>query len=246
MAYLTKCSACGGQVSTSAPACPHCGHVRTGNTAALKLLGAIGVVVFVVVAIWSVDNDTSTSSPPPQLAESAKHSAQAPASDRSAQKASPNGKDAQVTADRANVTEISERVKQNAEHLKKYYATPEELTQSESDADDLVALVARHKIVGERDDVTSKADHLEKVVERQTRDLFASVLTEGFIRNGIDMDVTPLGKDGRTLRMKYALMSRPFIYQLQNTANIEDQARKLGFTKVIYTDGFNETWTVHL
>ena len=40
--------------------------------------------------------------------------------------------------------------------------------------------------------------------------------------------------------------SYPLVYKFQNEMKINDQARVFGFKKIIYTDGYDETWTVDL
>jgi hypothetical protein len=58
---LMKCSECGGKQATSAPACPHCGHVRaaasfvTANDSGsqMVIVVAVSIVVIAVIAgIW--------------------------------------------------------------------------------------------------------------------------------------------------------------------------------------------------
>lgn len=53
---LTKCRECGGQVSTEATACPHCGAVPTrrgrGTRTPLISFVVVGLIVWVLVATW--------------------------------------------------------------------------------------------------------------------------------------------------------------------------------------------------
>lgn len=45
-------------------------------------------------------------------------------------------------------------------------------------------------------------------------------------------------------------MSQPLVYKFQNEIKLDEQAEKLGFTKLVYTNGFEsalgQTWTVDL
>jgi hypothetical protein len=80
--------------------------------------------------------------------------------------------------------------------------------------------------------------------------MYASALEETFVKNGFDMKVSAIGHDKTRLRITFALMSQPLIYKFQNEIKIADQARPLGFTSIVYTNGFDsslgQTWTVKL
>jgi hypothetical protein len=45
-------------------------------------------------------------------------------------------------------------------------------------------------------------------------------------------------------------MSQPLVYKFQNEIKVNEQASKLGFTKLVYTNGFESelgnTWTIDL
>ncbi len=62
----------------------------------------------------------------------------------------------------------------------------------------------------------------------------------------MDVKVSASGLKKDQLRLKYVLMSQPLVYKFQNEMKISDQAAVFGFKKVIYTDGYDETWTVDL
>jgi len=148
--------------------------------------------------------------------------------------------------------DIEGRLKDNKEFLKKYYATPDQLKQSIADAVNL-ALVESSYINAKdakQKSLYKRASSLAGLVEPQTRELYASSLSQIFIKSGMDVDVSAIGHKKELLRIKYALMSKPLVYKFQNEIKIEDQARPIGFKKVIYTNGFEsslgETWTENL
>lgn len=66
---------------------------------------------------------------------------------------------------------------------------------------------------------------------------------KAFLDAGQDFYLTVEGKEFRTLRVRYVLMSRPLVHQLTNSAKVVDTWRDIGFRKVIFTDGYNSTWT---
>lgn len=148
--------------------------------------------------------------------------------------------------------EIEERFNDNKESLKKYYSTAENIKRAQSD----IILLSVLKNAYEKGDsqqartVGRKAATLLSEVQQQRRVMYASLLEEVFIKQGMDAQVTATGKNKEQLRISYALMSRPLMYKLENSSNIKEQAGALGFSKLIYTNGFESqlgrTWTIDL
>jgi hypothetical protein len=66
----------------------------------------------------------------------------------------------------------------------------------------------------------------------------------------MDVKARALGKEKKQLRIVYALMSQPLVYKFQNEIKLNEQATKVGFSKLVYTNGFEsrfgQTWTVDL
>ena len=62
----------------------------------------------------------------------------------------------------------------------------------------------------------------------------------------MDVKVSAAGTKKDQLRLKYVLMSQPLVYKFQNEVKLPEQARVLGFKKIVYSDGYNETWNVDL
>lgn len=72
----------------------------------------------------------------------------------------------------------------------------------------------------------------------------ADILETTFLDAGRDVYVRSEGKELRTLRVKYILMSRPLVYKFQQDHKTRETLRDLGFTKLIFTDGYRDTWTM--
>ena len=62
----------------------------------------------------------------------------------------------------------------------------------------------------------------------------------------MDVKVSATGTKKDQLRLKYVLMSQPLVYKFQNKVKLPEQAKALGFKKIIYSDGYNESWNVDL
>jgi hypothetical protein len=76
------------------------------------------------------------------------------------------------------------------------------------------------------------------------REVFAGTLEETYLKKSMDVDMSVSGKNNTTLKFKYVLVSRPLVYQLQNDSDFMGDLRRMGFTKVIFTDGYYHTWTI--
>ncbi|MCD0420169.1 hypothetical protein LOC51_23375 [Rubrivivax sp. JA1024] len=74
----------------------------------------------------------------------------------------------------------------------------------------------------------------------------AKVMETTFLDGGSDVYVSAEGKEFRTLRIRYILMSRPLVYKIQKNDVMLNNWRDLGFREVILTDGYNSVWTVKL
>jgi hypothetical protein len=146
------------------------------------------------------------------------------------------------------VDEIQTRYENNAKQLKKYYATVDQVKESTTDAIKLAAVVGLYKNSKQQNerDLSRRADALAKNVIQQQRLLYASAMEQVFVKSGMDVSVSAIGKEKDQLRLKYALMSKPLVYKLQNEMDLQNQAKQMGFNKIIYTDGYDETWRVDL
>lgn len=146
------------------------------------------------------------------------------------------------------LNQIEGRLEANAEKLKQYYATSDQVKQATADLAKLAVVKAQYGNSETRDDkqLAALADKLITRVSQQQRVLYASATEEVFIKNGMDIRVTASGSSKDQLRLKYVLMSKPLVYKFQNEMRLSEMARAFGFKKVIYSDGFDESWTVDL
>ncbi|MBM4283714.1 MAG: hypothetical protein FJ128_00475 [Deltaproteobacteria bacterium] len=85
----------------------------------------------------------------------------------------------------------------------------------------------------------------EKDLEAK-RILYAGLLENEFLNRGYDISVKVLGKESRTLKLKWVLMGRPLVHQLTNDGKLAAKWREMGFKKVIFTDGYRAAWDLTL
>jgi hypothetical protein len=153
---------------------------------------------------------------------------------------------------KASMASIQGRLDENRAHLKKYYADDRRVAQSGSDQVQLVSVQVQ--LEGSKDKVDQKlaaqAKVLQGQVAQQTRDMYASTVEEIFIKNGIDARVRASGSVKERLTVTYVLMSQPLVYRFQNEMHLDEQARKMGFKKLVLSNGFEsdlgKTWTFDL
>lgn len=78
---------------------------------------------------------------------------------------------------------------------------------------------------------------------------YAHTLQGHLLSIGLDAHVKVVGKEQDTLRISWAAMSRPIVYNMITGEGMTSQAPQLGFRKVIFTDDGSfsglstETWT---
>ena len=153
-----------------------------------------------------------------------------------------------LSESKKQIDEIESRLKDNGERLKKYYGTSDQVKQA---TDDLIKLAVIKGLYENSRDKAEKslsihADALIQKVSKHQRAIFASAAEEIFVKNGMDVRVRAAGAKSDQLRLQYALMSQPLVYKFQNEMKFPSQAKLFGFKKIIYTDGYDETWTVNL
>jgi len=198
-----------------------------------------GLVLLSAITRGCSDN-SSTSTPPPTNSNSATQPAPA-----TPVKADPA---ALLAESKKAVDDVESRLKKNAERLKEYYGTADQIKEATADLIQLAVVKGLYKEsnVKEEKSLSSRADLLIAKVSQQQRALYASAAEEIFVKNGMDVKVSASGAKKDQLRLKYVLMSQPLVYKFQNEMKINHRARLFGFKKIIYTDGYDETWTVDL
>ncbi len=157
-----------------------------------------------------------------------------------------------ITSDDKKLKEAENKIKACRDKLRKYYGTTDDL----KDLNQMVVLLAMTKAVyaSRKNDTEkrlySKASSLLPKAQMTLRDTYASSIEEILVRTGMDAQVSALGTSKKTLRITYALMSQPLVYKFQNEVRIDEQAKNVGFSKIVYSNGFQSslgrTWTVDL
>lgn len=147
---------------------------------------------------------------------------------------------------------IESRYQENAKTLGKYYANTDQIKNGNTDILQLELVIVTHKNANDKQAkaLAAKAGTLKYKVAQQVRQMYASSVEEIFMKTGIDARVSAIGSEKRQLKISYALMSQPLVYKFQNEIKISDQARTLGFSSIVYTNGFDsslgKTWTVEI
>jgi len=103
-----------------------------------------------------------------------------------------------------------------------------------ADAQKLLKEVARRQ---------AEMDAWSKIAARET---YANTLEREYLKKGMDVDISLSGADKTTIRFKYVLMSRPMVYQMMTDAEVTNTLRSVGFKKIIFTDGYYQTWNQDL
>lgn len=235
---MTTCKECKAQISTTAASCPQCG-AKPKNTSGCTIIVAAFFGLILLSAIIRGCSGSTASTSTPTLPTNPQPTTPTPA------KADP----AAVLADSKKIVEeIEARLKENAEKLKKYYGTPEQVKQATADMIKLAVVKGMYEKSDKKEEkaLGTRADSLISRVAQQQRTIYASATEEIFVKTGMDVKVSATGAKKEQMRLKYVLMSKPLVYKFQNELKLPEQARVFGFKKIIYSDGYNETWTVEL
>ena len=237
---MTICRECKAQISTTAEACPQCGAKRKKTSGCAMIVAVFfGLLVFSAIIRGCSDDSSTTTAATTPSNSAVQPTTPAPAKPDPA---------ALLAQSKTTVDEVESRLKENAEKLKKYYGTADQVKEATANLIKLAVVKGLYEDskVKEEKNLSSRADLLIAKVSQQQRMLYASTAEEIFVRNGMDVKVTASGAKKDQLRLKYVLMSQPLVYKFQNEMKINDQARVFGFKKIIYSDGYDETWTVDL
>lgn len=234
---MTTCKECKAQISTNAEACPQCGAKRKKTSGCAIIVAGFFGLVFLSAIMRTCSGDTST--PASTSSTPAASTAAAPV------KADPA---AVLAESKKTVDEIDARFKDYAQRLKKYYGTSDQVKEATGDLIKLAVVKGLYSDskVKEEQALSKRADGLITTGTQLQRSIYASASEEVFVKNGMDVKVTASGAKKEQLRLKYVLMSQPLVYKFQNELKLSDTARTLGFKKIIYSDGYDETWTVDL
>jgi FKBP-type peptidyl-prolyl cis-trans isomerase len=80
----------------------------------------------------------------------------------------------------------------------------------------------------------------------QARKAYAKTYEEELLQSGRDANVTTQGQDHSVLQIRYILMDKQFVHNLSNNSEFMDTLRQMGFKKLRFTNGYDESWTVNL
>lgn len=228
--------------------------LRQGYAAHIRVLGFGWLGVAILMGVSDKENRTTYPSrgessfhAPAQISSNSGLEAASIADVKKVETVDDFAKDASIVA------QIEKRIQANREHLRKYYGTERQLQEIAADS---LALASAKVVYGdkgkskEEKSLGRKAERLLVQVHEQSREIYASMMERVLVSNGMDAEVRAVGKGKKQLRIKYVLMSQPLIYKFQNELKLGQQARNIGFSKLIYTNGFEsdmgETWTVDL
>jgi len=157
-----------------------------------------------------------------------------------------------LTSDDNQLKAIEKRINDLRTRMGKYYATPDDIKQTTQDV--VLLTVAKTAYSAPKNDterrIHSKCSSLLPKAEVTLRNAYASSVENIFMKTGMDMRVKAVGSANKTLRLTYALMSKPLVYKFQNEIKLDEQAKAAGFSKLVFTNGFEsslgQTWTIDL
>ncbi|MBL0231592.1 MAG: hypothetical protein IPP76_12660 [Moraxellaceae bacterium] len=86
---------------------------------------------------------------------------------------------------------------------------------------------------------------INAVLAEENRVKFAQKAEYSFLDNRLNVTVTTLGKKQTTLKLKYSLMNKVFIHEVMKS-DFTNNAKKVGFKSIIFTNGYDDTWTLSL
>jgi hypothetical protein len=102
------------------------------------------------------------------------------------------------------------------------------------------------KLIKIEQDKQKKQIEREEVAAKQYRIEMAAQLEKKMLSQGYDFYITVEGTNNEVMRVKYILTSRPMVYKIINETDFSANLRLAGFKKVIFTDGYDESYEVNL
>ncbi len=234
---LIKCSECGRKVSTDAASCPGCGTqkfaVKKSFSKKHPFLVFLLLACFVFpLAMMVIGGIASIFEKSPEV------SAKNVNDPTPVKKVSPEQK---LEEDAPQIiAESKVKLKEISTRLNKYYATKDDM----SSITDLLPKMIR--IAGLDGKYSNEAKKEISNIEALRRKAFASNMEEVGMSNGVNMNWKVQGKENKILRIEYALMSQAMVYNLRNKQKIDNVAKDFGFSKIIYSDRFDSSWTIDL
>jgi len=140
----------------------------------------------------------------------------------------------------ANVNQLNFLVSKIPETAKEYVEAQELLKQVDAISKKIIA-----KDEKEQNEKVAAQAKMDAVLAEDRRIKFASTAEYAFLDSRMNVTVTTFGKNNKQLKLKYALMSKVFLHEVLKS-NFAENAKKVGFTKITFTDGYNDTFTLDL
>jgi hypothetical protein len=221
-----------------------------GYGAAARRVGFSWMAICVV--LWLAGHNGHQQNPSTQPLVAAAIAPAAPSGAQPTPPASPADPAKDRSDAKGYIAVAQEHVKLGRADLVHHYGTQEQIHIYNADLAKMTAIIVHANLTNDRDDIkqSSQAKALGIQLTELIRDTYASSMEESFVKNGMDIKVRSQGKNKDQLRLSYALMSRPLVYQFQNEAHLPAQAALVGFKKLILTNGFDgemgQTWTINL
>lgn len=132
-----------------------------------------------------------------------------------------------------NINNANDFINTTTKLIQTHYANKSLLTSIEAHS------FIMSEIIKENAPQKEEAKNTQYSLDVLSRKVIASNLEEIFLKNNQGFEVKTLGKDSKTLQIKYALMTNQTAYNLINRDSVGDIAKKYSFSKVIMTDGYN-------
>lgn len=136
---------------------------------------------------------------------------------------------------------------QDIEIAKKFIKDTELKLKSKYVNTDLIVEADGIKIVLDgiiRENASRKDDAIkyQYLIDAVVRKIVANNMEGLFMENNQGYEIIAKGKDSKTLELKYVLMNKQTAYTLINKLGINEIALKYGFTKVVFTDGYDHSF----
>lgn len=106
-----------------------------------------------------------------------------------------------------------------------------------SEARRLLTSFTRHEETGKKALQAAIVKGVEENVDGRKE--FARTMESSFLKNGLDVTLTTTGAKDTILNFRYVLVSRPFLYKLANETEFLKNCKRVGFTKVNFTNGYD-------
>lgn len=135
-----------------------------------------------------------------------------------------------------NINSANDFINTTTKLIQTHYANKSLLTSIEAHS------FIMSEIIKENAPQKEEAKNTQYSLDVLSRKVIASNLEEIFLKNNQGFEVKTLGKDSKTLQIQYALMTKQTSYNLINRDSVGELAKTYKFSKVIMTDGYNESF----